>query len=118
MAVAVVDLLQIVQVKEQQSELPAAALRPFDLVIESADQTAIIGQTRQRVLCGLLSQVVFQLSLLGHVLSNNLVTTCASVCRYYFASAEPRPQGRAIFPGPIDFEAIAQIHLPRGSQQL
>jgi hypothetical protein len=46
MTVAVVDLLQIVQVKSQQSELRDAALRPFDLVIEGAEKTAIIGRTR------------------------------------------------------------------------
>ena len=40
------------------SSAKSHARRPFDLVIEGADKTTIIGQTRETVRCGLLSQVV------------------------------------------------------------
>src|SRR4029077_937194 len=73
MSVAIVDLLQSVQVKEQQSKLSVRTLTALDFRIEHIYEVTIVGQTGQRITGRLSPKVIFQLPLPGDVFGDDLI---------------------------------------------
>jgi hypothetical protein len=69
----IIDPFQPVHVKKQKSELTRRALRTLDLGVNGFHQLSVVGQTGQRVVGRLLTQMIVELALLGDVLNDYLV---------------------------------------------
>src|SRR6266446_1431489 len=106
MAVAVVDLLQSIQVKQQQGKLPARALRALDFHIQHFRKMTVVGKSRQWVESGLLTQMILQLAMFGDILSDDLIAVQLALLINDFLSAAPDLQGCAILPFPFYFDGV------------
>ena len=116
MSEPIVDLFQSVQIQEEQGELTRGALGPLDLSVQSFDQLAVIGEPGERVLGGLLAQVILELALLGDILDDDFVSR--SLVRVAdFASAEADFQDRAVHPLPVNFQGIGADGLEGVAEQ-
>src|SRR5450631_1316190 len=69
---------------------------------------AVVRQPGQRIFCGLLTQMILELALLGDVLDDDLVTAALPVVAH-FASAEPNSERRAILSFPFNFQWIGSV---------
>src|SRR5216684_95338 len=118
MAVAVVDFLQSIQVKQQQGKLPPGALRTLDFHIQHFRKMAIVGQSRQRVASRLLTEMILQLALFGDILTDDLIGVRLALLTPDFLSAEPDPQGCVILPFPLYFDGGDGTLLVWSPQQL
>ena len=63
---AVVDLLEAVEIEKQDRERPAVALRPHDLGVEHLDQLPVIGEPGEGIADGEVAQPRFDPPALGH----------------------------------------------------
>src|SRR6267142_2760527 len=118
MAVAVVDLFQSIQVKQQQGKLPARALGALDFHIKHFRKMAVVGKSRQWVASRLLTEMILQLALFGDILSDDLIGVQLALLTHDFLSAEPDLQGCAILPFPFYFDRVNGTLLVWLPQQL
>ena len=79
---------------------------------------AVVGQTSQGILGRLLTQMIFQLALLGDVFGYNLVTFHLALGAADFPPAEPNLQIRAVPALPVNFYRIYLQFLAGVTQQL
>src|SRR5450755_3896240 len=115
MTKSIIYLLQSIKVKEQKRELTRCALGTLDLSVNGFHQMAVVGQSGQRILGCLLTQMILELALLGDVLDDDLVTVDLALVAD-LTSAEPHFQGRAIFMVPFNFQRIVAIVFDRAAQ--
>src|SRR5882724_7015001 len=106
MPVAVVDLLQSIQVKQQQGKLSPRALGTLDFHIEHFGKMAVVGQSCQWVESGLLTEMILQLALFGDILSDDLIAVQLALLINDFLSAAPDLQGCAVLPLPFYFDGV------------
>src|SRR6267142_2338997 len=106
MAVAVVDFLQSIQVKQQQGKLPPRTLGTLDFHIEHFRKMAIVGKSRQWVASRLLAQMILQLALFGDILRDDLIGVHLALLTPDSLSAEPDLQGCVILPFPLYFDGV------------
>src|SRR5580658_9797239 len=92
MSVAVVDLLQSIQVKQQQRELPSGTLRSSDLSVDHGDKLPVVRQAGQGVLDCLVTELILQLALFGYIFGYDFVTRRVARAADDFPSAQSQLQ--------------------------
>src|SRR5437016_3379756 len=115
MAVAVVDLLQSIQVKQQQGKLPRRALGTLDFHIQHFRKMTVVGQSCQWVASRLLTQTILQLALFGDILSDDLIGVQLALLTQDFLSGESDFRRCVILPLPFYFDGVdcsLQVWLP------
>jgi hypothetical protein len=75
MPLGVVELLELVEVDEEDSDALAGALGVRKSLVDAVDQDGAVWQTGQRVMCRLLGQRSLRALQVGHPLSLNLAET-------------------------------------------
>src|SRR5882672_7121608 len=118
MAKGVVDLLHPIQIKREHGKSPSGAEGTLDFGFEFLAQSAVVGQTSQRIGRREMAQMIFRGALRGDVLGDDFAAALSPRITCHLPAAEPDSHSRSVLTLPFHFDEIYVTRLPIGFKQL